>query len=165
MLREEENPSADRANTGCEKDGSHAHHDARHRISNASEEDAAQFIWMELPRDLKEDWDARLVRSVLDTCHRFEHQQNRFLPRVGNLTGFRYSPETAGNRFVRLYDDVMIQSCKNFQTILTLQQQILSGVLTAALWQQQSDEIIASLLLEEESFSADRELAQQLQAE
>jgi hypothetical protein len=47
---------------------------------------------------------------------------------------------------------------------LTSQQQILSGALTVALWQQEYDELIAGLQFEEESFSTDRALAQQLQA-
>ena len=47
---------------------------------------------------------------------------------------------------------------------LTSQQQILSGALTVALWEQENDELIAGLQVVEESFSTDRALAQQLQA-
>jgi len=47
---------------------------------------------------------------------------------------------------------------------LTSQQQILSGALTVALWEQENDELIAGLQVVEESFSTDRARAQQLQA-
>ena len=49
-------------------DAASACHDERDRIRSASEGDAANFIWMELPKERKAEWDARLIRSVLDTC-------------------------------------------------------------------------------------------------
>jgi hypothetical protein len=85
---------------------------ARDRISKANEDNASHFIWAELPKNLKAQWDMRLIRSVLDTCRRLQRKQRLFAAHVRILKEFgycRYSTATAGNRFVRLYDDVITQ--------------------------------------------------------
>ena len=45
---------------------------ARDRIGSVNEENAAHFIWFELPKELKAEWDMRLIRSVLDDCPRYK---------------------------------------------------------------------------------------------
>jgi hypothetical protein len=67
-----------------------------------------------LPKGLKAQWDMRLIRSVLDTCHRFECSHRLFAPHIRILMEIRYSTATAGNRFVRLYDDVMTRPAQTF---------------------------------------------------
>ena len=44
---------------------------ARDRIGSVNEENAAHFIWFELPKELKAQWDMRSIRSVLDDCPRY----------------------------------------------------------------------------------------------
>jgi hypothetical protein len=47
--------------------------DARDRISAANVDNAAHFIWFELSKELKADWNVQMIRSVLDICPRFAH--------------------------------------------------------------------------------------------
>jgi hypothetical protein len=61
--------------------------DAAARVSAATEENAPDFIWSELSKELKAQWDPRSLRAVLDECP-------------------RYAPPTGGDRFVRLYVDI-----------------------------------------------------------
>jgi hypothetical protein len=46
-------------------------HDAFARLSAATEQNAVEFIWYELPKHLKSQWAQSDLRSVLDDCPRF----------------------------------------------------------------------------------------------
>jgi hypothetical protein len=86
LLQEQESFSAGSAQTGRQSNCSSIDDGARDRISKANEDNAAHFIWAELPKDLKVEWDARLIRSVLDMCQRF-----------GRKTPFRTTPSHSKN--------------------------------------------------------------------
>ena len=62
-------------------------HDAVARVSAATEENATEFIWWELSKELKIQWEQRALRAVLDECP-------------------RYAPPSGGDRFVRLFVDI-----------------------------------------------------------
>jgi hypothetical protein len=77
--------------------------DALERVRGATEDNAADFIWVELPKYLKMQWTQRDLRAALDECPRFVHRTVD--------TGFRwhsnrYALPTGGNRFVKLYVDI-----------------------------------------------------------
>ena len=91
-------------------------HSAVDRLGAANEDNAAHFIWFELSKELKAEWDTRLIRSVLDTCPRFEAltEHNSFaccdfgILMICMLKDNRYSlaSSSSGSRFVKLFEDV-----------------------------------------------------------
>ena len=48
--------------------------DALERVRGATEDNAADFIWVELPKHLKMQWTQRDLRAALDECPRFVHR-------------------------------------------------------------------------------------------